>query len=168
MINQVEENNQGKATEEESIKEKVEGGVKEAAAAIRKKAPTFSKIIRKSDNPMEAHEHATDEMQDTAGDYFENQFQNYLQQKTSANADKVHNKAQEAKEKMQENLLQLKEKIDSVKESGEELQEKIGDNSNRRVKGVQDIKSVSQIKSSSDIKGPKDVKGLADIKTYHR
>ncbi|MGI8315988.1 gas vesicle protein GvpQ [Halobacillus mangrovi] len=167
MTNQVEENNQESATDEESIKDKVEGGVKETASAIRKKAPTFSKIIRKSDNPKEAHEHATDEMQDSAGDYFQNQFQNYLQEKTSANAEKVHKKAEEAKETMQEKLLKLKEQIASVKESGEELQEKISGDSNRRVKGVQDIKSVSEIKSSSDIKGPKEVKGLADIKTYH-
>ncbi|WP_394218394.1 gas vesicle protein GvpQ [Halobacillus trueperi] len=167
--------------EDPSILDQVEGGIKKSAAVIKDKLPNpVNKIIRKADDPQEATEHATDEMSDQAGDFFREQFKRQmqsqiedmkgeLQEKTSANADHVHSKAEEVKQKVQEHLLEFKEKLGSVKESGEQMQRSISENSSSsgRIKGANDIKDISHIKSSASIKGPKDIKGLSSIKTYH-
>ncbi|MBX0357580.1 gas vesicle protein GvpQ [Halobacillus sp. Nhm2S1] len=164
-----------------SILDQVEGGLKKSAAALKEKLPNpVHKIIRKADDPQEATEHARDEMNDQAGDFFREQFKKQmqsqieemkkeLQEKTTANADHVHSKAEEVKRKVQEHLLEFKEKLGSVQESGEQMQRSISENSSSsgRIKGANDIKGVSSMKSSASIKGPKDIKGLASIKTYH-
>ncbi|REJ10238.1 gas vesicle protein GvpQ [Halobacillus trueperi] len=164
-----------------TIVDQVEGGLKKSAHVIKDKMPNpVSKIIRKADDPQEATEHAKDEMSDQAGDFFRQQFEKQmqskiedmkeeLQEKTSANADHVHSKAEEVKGKVQEHLLEFKDKLGSVKESGEQIQDSISENSSSsgRIKGANDIKGVSHIKSSASIKGPKDIKGLSSIKTYH-
>ncbi|MBH0230830.1 hypothetical protein [Halobacillus yeomjeoni] len=147
-----------------SIIDKVEGGVKESARFIREKAPTVSKIIKKSDDPEEAKERTQEE----AAEMMKDQFQSHLQKKAERNAEKVHSKAEEAKESVQENLLQLRERMAALKDSGQELQKRMRQSSSdKRVKGVQDIKGISHVKSATQIKGPNEVKGLSDIKTYH-
>lgn len=167
--------------ESKSILDQVEGGVKKSADIVKDKLPSsVSKVIQNSDDPIEAKEQVKDEISDEAGEFFRDQFQKQmqskignmkeeLQEKTSANADHVHNKAEEAKKKVQDRLLSFREKLSSVKETGNQIQDSLQtkNSSDGRVKGVQDIKGVSHIKSASSIKSSKDIKGLSNIKTYH-
>ncbi|MCO4325473.1 hypothetical protein MTR05_00060 [Staphylococcus agnetis] len=86
------------------------------------------------------------------------------------NQEVVPEKANEAKEKVQDALLTTREKLKDFKEAGEKFQENISSSqgksskSKRKVKGVQDIKSVRNIKGVSNLKSYDDIKHASDIK----
>ncbi|MFP3361240.1 gas vesicle protein GvpQ, partial [Planococcus sp. SIMBA_143] len=73
-----------------------------------------------------------------------------LENAKEKNADNVHTKAEEAKEKVQDVLLSVREKLGNAKEAGEEFQKKISSSNDKQtnIKGVGNIKGASDIKSS--------------------
>ncbi|MEH7294791.1 gas vesicle protein GvpQ, partial [Priestia megaterium] len=66
---------------------------------------------------------------------------------------------EDAKEKLQDVLLSVKDKLSDVKEAGENFQEKVSSSDDkeksknkRKIKGVNQIKKATDIKSSTKIK----------------
>lgn len=90
-----------------------------------------------------------------------------LEQAKEKNAANVHTKAEEAKEKVQDVLLSVREKLGNAKEAGEEFQKKVSSSNDKKtkMKGVGNIKGASDIKSSFNIKSSTEIKSSKDIKT---
>ncbi|MDY0394614.1 gas vesicle protein GvpQ [Virgibacillus halophilus] len=79
-----------------------------------------------------------------------------LSEKKDENSQKVHSKAEKAKDKTQQALLALKDKLGNLKEAGEEFQSKVSSSNNHqaKVKGMKDIKGISNIKKRHAYQGP--------------
>ena len=115
---------------------------------------------------------AVDKAKEKITDTIQNKFHDLQENMEDAKvgfADKVHDKAGEAKGKTQQALLTAREKLGKVKEAGEGFQKKISsrdkDGEDQKVKGAKHLKGISHIKTSKDIKGASNIKSTNDIKT---
>ncbi|WP_067726061.1 gas vesicle protein GvpQ [Oceanobacillus damuensis] len=145
--------------------------------------PRVKNIIKRADDPTELKESVESELKEEMADQFRNHLTEGIQSKANEaaeklrkkkdeNAEKVHANAEKVEDRMQNTLMQVRDKVAGVKESGQDFQRNMKKRTNsesgirgvNQIKGVRHIKSATSIKSSTNIKGPGSIKHHSDLK----